>query len=100
KYFNNIFNVFSHPNIYNKYVCLPHVDDPTPPEILHDPRFYPAFQSAIGAINGTHIICCPSAVERGTSCHREGFLSQNCLVCCSFDLKFTYVLEIAFKHLW
>ncbi|KIK94470.1 hypothetical protein PAXRUDRAFT_38981, partial [Paxillus rubicundulus Ve08.2h10] len=66
-----ILNAFSHHDIYNKYVRLPHVNDPTPPEILHDPRFYPAFQSAISAIDGTHIICCPSAAERDASHNRK-----------------------------
>ncbi|KIK78568.1 hypothetical protein PAXRUDRAFT_772594, partial [Paxillus rubicundulus Ve08.2h10] len=42
-YFKRVLNAFSHPDIYNKCVCLPHVSDSTPPEILHDPRFYPAF---------------------------------------------------------
>ncbi|KIK73106.1 hypothetical protein PAXRUDRAFT_56053, partial [Paxillus rubicundulus Ve08.2h10] len=39
RYFNKILNAFSHPNIYNKYVWLLHVNVSTPPEILHDPRF-------------------------------------------------------------
>ncbi|KIJ07772.1 hypothetical protein PAXINDRAFT_41894, partial [Paxillus involutus ATCC 200175] len=71
RYFKKILNVFSHPDIYNKYVRLPLVNDPTPPEILHDPRFYPAFRSAIGAIDGTHIVCCPSAAERDASRNRK-----------------------------
>ncbi|KIK74761.1 hypothetical protein PAXRUDRAFT_119499, partial [Paxillus rubicundulus Ve08.2h10] len=71
RYFKKILNAFSHPDICNKYVCLPHVNDPTPPEILHDPRFYLALQSTIGAINGIHIICCPSAAKRDASCNRK-----------------------------
>ena len=34
---------------------------------------------------------CPSSMH--VTCHnRKGFLSQNCLFCCSFDMFFTYAL--------
>ncbi|KIK80601.1 hypothetical protein PAXRUDRAFT_158231 [Paxillus rubicundulus Ve08.2h10] len=62
-YFKKILTAFSDPNIYSKYVQLPHICDPTPPEIFNNPKFYPFFTNASGAINGTHISCCPSASE-------------------------------------
>ncbi|KIK77454.1 hypothetical protein PAXRUDRAFT_101525, partial [Paxillus rubicundulus Ve08.2h10] len=63
KYFKKRLLAFIDPHIYNKYVCLPHVDDPTPPEILNNPKFYPFFCDLTDTINGMHITCCPSAPE-------------------------------------
>jgi len=44
-------------------------------------------------MDGTHIACCPSAEERQLSRNRKGGVSQNCLACCSFDLRFQYILS-------
>ncbi|KIK93615.1 hypothetical protein PAXRUDRAFT_502957 [Paxillus rubicundulus Ve08.2h10] len=55
------------------------IGDPTPPEILDNPKFYPFLQHAVGAIDGTHIACCPAADERDASRNRKGFVSQNVL---------------------
>jgi hypothetical protein len=78
---------------YTKYVRLPKVSEPLAPEISCNPRFYPYFADALGALDGTHINCVPSASERDTARNRKGFLSQNCLMACSFDMCFTYVLS-------
>jgi hypothetical protein len=86
-------DAFSTPGIYAKYVHLPHADDPTPAKIANDPKYMPFFKDAIGAIDGTHITCTPSAAEREAAWNHKGFTSQNCLVCCNFDLDFTYVLS-------
>jgi hypothetical protein len=86
-------DAFSTPGIYTKYVHLPHANEPTPAKISNDPKYMPFFKDAIGAIDGTHIACTPSAAEREATRNRKGFTSQNCLVCCNFDLDFTYVLS-------
>lgn len=44
-------------------------------------------------MDGTHINCCPSAEERQTARDRKGGLTQNCLACCSFDMRFQYILS-------
>jgi hypothetical protein len=54
--------------------------------------FYPYFADALGALDGTYIACEPPAVERESSRNRKGFLSQNCLIVVSFDLRILYVL--------
>ena len=41
----------------------------------------------------THINCCPSVLERPTARNRKGGTSQNCLACCSFNLRFQYILS-------
>jgi len=93
RYFKEMLNTFSSPPIYSKYVKLPRANDPIPPTIHNNPKFYPFFEGTIGAIDGTHIACTPSADERDACRNCKGFTSQNCLVCCDFEMNFTYVLS-------
>ena len=86
-------HAFATPPFFTKYVRLPNATDPTAPEIVNNPKYYPYFADALGALDGTHIACMPAAAERDLSRNRKGFLSQNCLVVCSFDLRFLYVLS-------
>jgi len=72
----------SSPPFYTKHVCLPRADEPTPPFILDNPKFFPFLKDTLGVIDGTHINCCPSAAECEVCRNRKGFLSQNCLACC------------------
>lgn len=72
---------------------MPTASDLVPPEIFHNPKRYPFFKDALGALDGTHINCSPSAQEREAARNRKGLLTQNCLVACSFDLLFLYVLS-------
>ena len=72
---------------------LPEADSPTPPEIRKSDKLYPFFDGALGAIDGTHIHCTSSAVDRDMTRNRKGILTQNCLAACSFDLRFTYFLS-------
>ncbi|KIK15624.1 hypothetical protein PISMIDRAFT_39956, partial [Pisolithus microcarpus 441] len=60
--------------------------------IANNPKFYPFFKDAIGAIDGTHIACVPSANKRDLMHNWKGFLSQNCLIACSFNGLITYIL--------
>jgi DDE superfamily endonuclease len=74
-------------------VQLPDADSPTPPEIRNSEKFYPFFEGALGAIDGTHIRCTSSAADRDATRNRKGMLTQNCLAACSFDCRFTYILS-------
>ena len=40
-----------------------------------------------------HTLPAPPQQPRGATCNQKGFHSQNCLVCCNFNLKFVYVLS-------
>ncbi|KAJ7084132.1 hypothetical protein C8R44DRAFT_534468, partial [Mycena epipterygia] len=71
KYFRRILVAVSSPPFYTKYVKLPRVDDPIPPRIADNPKWFPFFQDAIGAMDGTHINCCPSAAERHAARNRK-----------------------------
>ncbi|XP_026432316.1 uncharacterized protein LOC113329688 [Papaver somniferum] len=64
----------------------------TPTEILENPRFYPYFKDCIGSIDGTQIPAMVGLDEQVPFWCRKGFISQNVLVACSFDLQFQYVL--------
>lgn len=76
-----------------KCVCLPRIDDPPPDFIQRNPKFWPFFSNVIGAMDGTHINCCPSAAERQAARNRKGGISQNCLACVSFSMRFQYFLS-------
>lgn len=44
-------------------------------------------------MDGTHVDCCPPAVERDISHDCKGTISQNTLACCRFDMRFHYILS-------
>ncbi|XP_026417129.1 uncharacterized protein LOC113312604 [Papaver somniferum] len=64
----------------------------TPTEILENPRFYPYFKDCIGVIDGTQIPAMVGLDEQVPFWCRKGFISQNVLVACSFDLQFHSVV--------
>jgi hypothetical protein len=83
---------FSSPPFHTRYLKLPD-PDVVPPEILKNSLWFPYFGHVIGALDGTHIKCKPPQHDREASRNRKGFLSQNCLMACSFDFQFVYVLS-------
>lgn len=83
----------SSPSFYNQYVRLPSSSDPVPPEILNSPKRFPYFKDCLGAIDGTQINSSPSAQDRHAARNRKGGVTQNCLMGCTFDFKFSYVLS-------
>jgi hypothetical protein len=75
-----------------KYIKPPSTTE-IPDAITTNPKFYPFFQDALGAVDGTHIAAKVYDEEMGRYRNRKGFLSQNVMACCDFDkLTFTYVL--------
>ncbi|WJX65362.1 hypothetical protein P8452_50034 [Trifolium repens] len=63
-----------------------------PPEILHNPRFFPYFKDCIGAIDGTHSRVKVRRADAPRFRGRKEYTTQNVFAACSFDMKFTYVL--------
>jgi hypothetical protein len=63
-----------------------------PKEISDKPKFFPYFKDCIGAIDGTHIMAVVAPAEERAYRNRKGFLSQNVLACCKFNLQFCFVL--------
>jgi hypothetical protein len=97
RYFNKVLNALD--DMSSKYITLPTETEPsrdvsTPIEITSNPKFYLYFKDCIGAIDGSLIPVritgdnVPAAAYR---C-RKGFMAQNILAVCSFDLTFQYVL--------
>ena len=84
--------IFSSPPFYTRHVRLPTADDPIPSKICKNSKFFPFFKDAIGALDGSHIHSAPPASEQGSFRNHKGFISQNCLFSCSFDLQFVYAL--------
>jgi hypothetical protein len=93
RYFRKILNAVSSGPFYNKYVQLPGINDPTPEYIHLSSKFFPFFRNAIGAMDGTHINCNPSAEDQHAARNRKGGVSQNCLACVSFSMRFLYFLS-------
>jgi len=59
---------------------------------LKNPRFHPFFNNCIGAIDGTHIPCVVPSNKLVQHMCRKGMTTQNMMVVCDFDMKFTFVL--------
>jgi DDE superfamily endonuclease len=84
---------FSSPPFYNQYVHLPIIGAPVPPIILNNPKFFPFFSDALGAIDGTHINYSATAEMRQAARDRKGGITQNCLAICGFNMIFYYMFS-------
>ena len=70
----------------------PEANDPIHSRIRNDPKFFPYFQDAIGALDGTHVPAIVTAQFQDVHRNRKGWISQNVLGVVDFDMLFTYVL--------
>ncbi|KAJ0097684.1 hypothetical protein Patl1_27645 [Pistacia atlantica] len=64
-----------------------------PLEIRNHSRFYPYFKVIVWAIDGTHIRVKVPVVHVARYRGKKEYTTMNVLVACTFDLKFTYVLN-------
>jgi hypothetical protein len=85
-------SIFASNPFYIQYVKQITPNDPSSPTLFNNPKLWPFFAKALGAIDGSHIHLATPAWYREACRNRKGFISQNCLFCCSFDLQFTYAL--------
>lgn len=92
RYFRKMVVIFSSPPFYTRHVRLPTPSDALSSSFKENPRFYPFFKDALGAIDGTQIPVQPPPDERAAYLNKNGVFSQNCLVANGFNLKFLYVL--------
>jgi DDE superfamily endonuclease len=83
--------IFSSEPFFSKHVHLP-PSNSVHKKLQDNYYFWPFFQDAIGAIDGSHIPASPPSKERSIFHNHKGFVSQNCLFACDFDMKFTYAL--------
>ncbi|KAH6904548.1 hypothetical protein BKA70DRAFT_1051955, partial [Coprinopsis sp. MPI-PUGE-AT-0042] len=63
-YFRKVLKATAQGPFYSKYVQLPLISAPVTNIILSSPRLFPFFKDVLGAIDETHINCCPLAAER------------------------------------
>ncbi|KAJ7302680.1 hypothetical protein DFH08DRAFT_628867, partial [Mycena albidolilacea] len=66
-----ILDILSSAEFYAQYVHLPAADDLPPTEIQQNSKWWPYFRNVLGAIDGAHINCSPSAAERHTARNRK-----------------------------
>ena len=86
-------DIFSSPPFYTDFVHLPKINTPVSKYIKDDPKFYPFFRGAIGALDGTHFDCSGTPEQRAIAHDRKGRVTQNCLAACDFTHKFVYVFS-------
>src|SRR5271155_707686 len=91
RYFKRMVQIFSSQPFYSKYIHQPSSNQ-SPHLLCHNKKLWPFFQHALGAIDGSHIHFSPPVFCQAAYRNRKGFLSQNCLFACSFNLMFTYAL--------
>ncbi|ETV75948.1 hypothetical protein H257_09907 [Aphanomyces astaci] len=63
-----------------------------PWEIHSNPKMFPFFKGSVGALDGMHVPVIPPPSGAKPFRNQKGYMSQNILAACTFDLKFTYVL--------
>jgi hypothetical protein len=59
---------------------------------IRDHRSWPHFKNCIGAIDGTHISITVPLSKQAIHINRHGYYSQNVMVVCDFDMRFTFVV--------
>src|SRR5882672_4213867 len=91
--FNRILNAVTSPSFYNVYVNLPNEESLLDSYISDNPKFFPYFEGALGALDGTHINARPSIQDRPRYRNRKGLLTQNVLAATTFDMHFCYILS-------
>ncbi|KAI3453559.1 hypothetical protein Pfo_010222 [Paulownia fortunei] len=62
-----------------------------PSYIRNNPKYWPHFKGCIGAIDGTHVHAIIPTNEQLAYRGRKGDCTQNIMVACSFDMRFTFV---------
>ena len=86
-------HIFSSPPFYTRHITQPMSYNSSTHPLSGNPKLWPFFKHALDAIDGSHInLTAPLAVQSAYQ-NRKGFISQNCLFCCMFNLHFSYVLS-------
>ena len=90
KYFHCMLGIFSTEPFYTTYINLPDAHTPLSQRICNNPKMLPFFDCTLGALNGCHISCAPPSYSHLPYRNKKGFLSQNCLFACDFNLQFIF----------
>lgn len=93
RHFKKILDGLTLSGFYGRHVHLPTSSSPTPTEIYTNLKWFPWFRNVLGAIDGTHLPCCPPAAELHTARDRKGKITQNCLAAVSFSMRFLFFVS-------
>lgn len=78
--------------LYKDVIKLPTADTSLSPKLANDPRYATFFADCLGALDGTHIDVHVRAADQPRYRNRKGYLSQNVLAVCNFEMEFVYIL--------
>jgi hypothetical protein len=78
--------------LHHTSVQQPTEHTPLSNRISNNPKYFPYFKDCIGALDGTHVACYIPPSEQPRYRNRKGYISQNVLAICNFELLFTYIL--------
>jgi len=67
---------------------LPTQSTPLAPYIANNPKLFPFFKGALGALDGTHISACPPSSDQSCYHNHKGGVSQNVLAATTFNMHF------------
>ena len=81
----------TNPAFLRTVIHLPDGDTPLSPLIRNNPKFYPFFKYAKGAIDGTHVSAHVPAHIRARYRDREGNITHNFIAACTFEMLFCYL---------
>lgn len=87
-----VLSAVTNPDFMNSVVQLPTARSPLSPIIADNPKFFPFFKDAVGAIDGTHIAAFVDDDVRARYRDREGNITTNLLAACTFEMLFCYLL--------
>lgn len=87
RHFNNVLKAIK--SLSREFLQCPPYS--TPPEIFKSNRFYPYFKDCIGVIDSMHLPAHVPAKDQSRFRNKKGFLSQNVLAACTFDLQFIFI---------
>jgi hypothetical protein len=79
-------------------LLVAHVIKPKDPQFrtmhprLQEARFWPHFKDCIGSIDGSHIVVTVPLSEQPKYIGRHSYASQNIMVVCDFDMRFTFIV--------
>lgn len=90
-------------------IRLPTASTPLSSVISNNPKFFPYFDKACGAINGSHLDAYMTLSTQARRWDRKGRISTNCLAASTFDMLFCFVFSgwegsaadsFLFHHAW
>lgn len=92
RHIHRVLDAILSPSFASTLIQLPTASATTHPIIQCNPKFYPFFKDALGAIDGTHVGAFTSEAAHAAFRDRQGNISQNILAACTFDMRFCYIL--------